>query len=136
MGAATACAILASPVKPMDNVQTRVTPEVPENILATLVEIGEEINASLDLDEVLAKTATLLKRLIDYEILSVLLLDEQTQTLSIRFAVGYGPEVVENTRIPVGQGITGIAAATRQPILVPDVRQDSRYINLIGQVRS
>jgi phosphoserine phosphatase RsbU/P len=136
MGAATACAILASPVKPMDNVQTRVTPEVPENILATLVEIGEEINASLDLDEVLAKTATLLKRLIDYEILSVLLLDEQTQTLSIRFAIGYGLEVLENTRIPVGQGITGIAAATRQPILVPDVRQDSRYINLIGQVRS
>jgi phosphoserine phosphatase RsbU/P len=120
----------------MDNVQTRVTPEVPENILATLVEIGEEINASLDLDEVLAKTATLLKRLIDYEILSVLLLDEQTQTLSIRFAIGYGLEVMENTRIPVGQGITGIAAATRQPILVPDVRQDSRYINLIGQVRS
>lgn len=120
----------------MDNVETRVTPEVPENILATLVEIGEEINASLDLDEVLAKTAALLKRLIDYEILSVLLLDEQTQTLSIRFAIGYGLEVLETTRIPVGQGITGIAAATRQPILVPDVRQDSRYINLIGQVRS
>ncbi len=31
------------------------TPELPESVLATLAEIGEEINASLNLDRVLAK---------------------------------------------------------------------------------
>jgi len=36
-------------------------------VLATLTEIGEEVNASLDLDEVLARTAALIKRHIDYE---------------------------------------------------------------------
>ena len=56
----------------MDPVETK-SPEVSEHTLATLAEIGEEINASLDLDKVLARAGILIKRLIDYEILSVLL---------------------------------------------------------------
>ena len=54
---------------------TRLMQELPESILATLAEIGEEINASLNLDRVLSKTASLIKRLIDYEIFTVMLLD-------------------------------------------------------------
>ncbi len=91
----------------MSNVETKVPQELPENILATLAEIGEEINASLNLDKVLSKTAALVKRLIDYEIFSVMLLDERTQTLSYRFAIGYSREILNNWRIPVGQGIAG-----------------------------
>jgi sigma-B regulation protein RsbU (phosphoserine phosphatase) len=115
---------------------TRLMQELPESILATLAEIGEEINASLNLDRVLSKTATLIKRLIDYEIFTVMLLDEQNQTLFNRFAVGWSQEVGENWRIPVGQGITGASAASRQPIMVADVRNDPRYINAIDSVRS
>ena len=46
-------------------------------VLATLAEIGEEVNASLDLDEVLAHTAVLIKRHIDYELFGVLMVDER-----------------------------------------------------------
>ena len=35
---------------------------MPAEVLATLVELSEEINSSLDLDEVLRKTAALVKR--------------------------------------------------------------------------
>ena len=42
--------------------------EVSAEVLSTLAEIGEEVNASLDLDEVLARSAALIKRHIDYEI--------------------------------------------------------------------
>jgi sigma-B regulation protein RsbU (phosphoserine phosphatase) len=117
-------------------VETRVSQELPESVLATLAEIGEEINASLNLDRVLSKMAALIKRLIDYEIFTVMLLDEGSQMLFNRFAVGYSQEMMENWRIPVGQGISGAAAASRQPILVADVRNDSRYINTIDSVRS
>ena len=65
---------------------------MPAEVLATLVEIGEEINTSLDLDEVLRKTAALVKRLIDYEMFSVLLVDESTQKLYHRFTIGYGEQ--------------------------------------------
>lgn len=120
----------------MDPVETNAQLEVPAEVLGTLAEIGEEINASLDLDEVLARTAALIKRLIDYEIFGVLLVDESTATLKHRFAVGYAPELAESLRIPIGQGITGTAAAVGHAVRVSDVSQDSRYINAIESVRS
>ena len=120
----------------MSDVETKLTQELPESVLATLAEIGEEINASLNLDRVLSKTATLIKRLIDYEIFTVMLVDERSQVLVNRFAVGYNLDVMDHWRIPVGQGISGSAAARREPIRVADVRQDPRYINAIDSVRS
>jgi sigma-B regulation protein RsbU (phosphoserine phosphatase) len=104
--------------------------------LATLAEIGEKINASLDLDEVLSNAAALIKRLIEYEIFAVLLLDEADNRLYFRFSIGHHREIVEKVRIPLGQGVTGRAAATKQAVLVRDVRQDSNYINVHDAVRS
>jgi sigma-B regulation protein RsbU (phosphoserine phosphatase) len=111
-------------------------PNMPAEVLATLVELSEEINSSLDLDEVLRKTAAIVKRLVDYEIFSVMLLDESSQKLYHRFTIGYGDEASKDWQIPIGQGITGTAAATRRTVRVPDVREDPRYINIIDSVRS
>src|SRR3989304_8652043 len=99
----------------MDTAGTRATRALPDDILTTLAETGEEIASSLNLDKVLGRVASLVKRLVDSDILGVLLLDPQTQTLSYRFAIGYRREVVENWRIPLGQGIPGVAGATREP---------------------
>src|ERR1700731_3336804 len=97
--------------KCMDPVQAKSPLAIPAEILATLVEISEEINSSLDIDEVLRKTATLVKRLVDYEIFAVMLLDETTQRLYHRFTIGYGQQASKDWQIPLGQGITGTAAA-------------------------
>ncbi len=110
--------------------------EVSAEVLATLAEIGEEVNASLDLDEVLAKTAALIKRHIDYEIFGVLMLEGDGSYLKHRFAIGYPRDLAENLRIPLGQGITGTAAATGHSVRVSDTSKDSRYINAIDSVRS
>jgi phosphoserine phosphatase RsbU/P len=110
--------------------------EIPAEVLATLTEIGEEVNASLDMDEVLTHTAALIKRHIDYELFGVLMMDESGSYLVHRFAIGYPPGLADNLRVPLGQGITGTAAATGRPVRVGDVTQDSRYINAIESVRS
>jgi sigma-B regulation protein RsbU (phosphoserine phosphatase) len=120
----------------MDPIQTQIPPNMPAEVLATLVELSEEINSSLDLDEVLRKTGSIVKRLIDYEIFSVLLLDESTKKLYHRFTIGYGEEAEKDWQIPIGQGITGTAAATGRAVRVADVREDPRYINIIDAVRS
>ncbi len=39
-------------------------------------------------------------------------------------------------RFPVTQGLTGAAVATRQPVIVQDVTQDSRYLTAFGSTRS
>jgi sigma-B regulation protein RsbU (phosphoserine phosphatase) len=110
--------------------------EVPAEVLATLAEIGEEVNASLNLDEVLAHAAALIKRHIDYEMFGVLMVDRDGAYLTHRFAIGYPPGLAENLKVPIGQGITGTAARTGHAVLVSDVSQDSRYINAIESVRS
>ncbi|HYA62378.1 MAG TPA: GAF domain-containing SpoIIE family protein phosphatase [Candidatus Sulfotelmatobacter sp.] len=115
--------------------QTDLTTENPE-VLVTLAEIGEEVNASLDLDEVLAKAAVLIKKHIDYEMFGVLMVDGDGSYLTHRFAIGYPPGLAENLKIPIGQGITGTAARTGHPVRVSDVSQDPRYINAIDSVRS
>jgi sigma-B regulation protein RsbU (phosphoserine phosphatase) len=123
----------------MDPVETKPEAaefEVPAETLAILAEIGDEVNASLNLDEVLARSATLVKRLIDYEIFGVLLIEESTGVLRHRFAIGYPGDLAENLRVPVGQGITGAAALTGQAVRVSDVSKDPRYINAIESVRS
>jgi len=115
--------------------QPGLATENPE-VLATLAEIGEQVNSSLDLDEVLAKAAVLIKKHIDYELFGVLMVDGDGSYLKHRFAIGYPPGLAENLRIPIGQGITGTAARTGHSVRVGDVSQDPRYINAIDSVRS
>src|SRR5713101_4100706 len=110
--------------------------DISTELLATFTEIGEEVNASLDLDEVLAHTALLIKRHIDFEFFGVLMVDHDGATLVHRFASGYPPGLAENLRVPIGQGITGTAAATGQPVRVGDVSKDPRYIKAIDIIRS
>ncbi|MGC1106789.1 MAG: GAF domain-containing SpoIIE family protein phosphatase [Candidatus Acidiferrales bacterium] len=110
--------------------------ELPAEVLSKMAEIGEDINASLDLDEVLAHAAAQIKSLIDYEVFAVLLVDEHARELSFRFAIGHRREVVENWRIPLGQGIIGTAAVTGRPVRVSDVHKDPRYLNALDSVQS
>ena len=120
----------------MDSIELNSTVEVPAETLAVLTEISQEINSSLNLDEVLASAAAQVKRLIDFEIFSLLLIDESANNLYFRFAIGHRLEVVEHWRIPLGDGIIGTAAATGQAIRVGDVSKDSRYLPAVESVRS
>jgi len=47
-----------------------------------------------------------------------------------------GPEATEHVRIPVGQGICGLAARTGETVVVGDVNADPRYLACFPQTRS
>jgi sigma-B regulation protein RsbU (phosphoserine phosphatase) len=120
----------------MDSTEANSAQEVPAEALAVLAEISHEINASLNLDQVLASAAQQIKRLMDYEIFAVLLPEPGTNDLYVRFAIGHRQEVIEHWRIPMGDGIIGAAATTGQAIRVGDVSQDPRYLPAVEAVRS
>lgn len=101
-----------------------------------MLEIGEAVTSTLDLDEVLGRVAQSVARVIDYEIFAILLVNERSQDMRIRFAVGHLPEVVDGVRVKIGAGITGAAAATLEPQLITDVTTDPRYIHALSGVRS
>src|SRR6266851_6824411 len=97
---------------------TAVKPELQSRIEPLLLEVADVVNTTLDLDTTLRRVAELVRKVIDYEIFAILLLNEKTQDLRMRFQVGYTREVAERIKIKVGEGVTGLAAQRREAILV------------------
>jgi len=104
-------------------------------IFEMLADIGRELSSILDLDELLTRLAHLTRRLVDYRTFGVLLLDEETQELEMKLALKYD-ERITLPRVPVGEGLVGYAAKHKQPVVVPDVSKDPRYIRVVDDVRS
>jgi phosphoserine phosphatase RsbU/P len=105
-------------------------------LLDFLLEVTAATSNTLDLDQLLANVADIVKKVISYDLFAILLYSERRQDLRIRYAVGHREELVRNLTIRLGEGITGAAAAQREPILVADVRTDRRYLNALDAVRS
>ena len=109
-------------------------PPTPTNIrelVVTLFELGREVTAVLDLDELLQKIPLLIARLTRFRAFAVYLLDPTGEFLTIAYAVGYPEGVQANVRLKIGQGLVGAAAADGQPVLVNDVHADPRYVEVV-----
>jgi sigma-B regulation protein RsbU (phosphoserine phosphatase) len=100
-----------------------------------LMQLADALNTTLDLDTLLNRTAELVGAVIHYRIFAILLVNDHTHELRMRFQTGHTPEV-ERTRIPMGKGIVGQVALTRQPILLNDVANSPDYLSANPQVRS
>lgn len=110
--------------------------EAAPDLTAFMLEVSDVVSGTLDLDEVLRRIAEMVRRIVDYEIFAILLLNERSQELRIRLAVGHRAEVVDRVAVKVGKGMTGRAAQTLQPQLANDVSQNADYISVLEGVRS
>lgn len=117
-------------------VQPAARPLELTELLSLLLEVSERISSTLDLDELMARTADIVKRVIDYEVFAILILNEKTQVMTVRFSLGHPEEVVKSLRIKVGEGIVGRAAQTRSTVRVGEVHKDPAYIQSLPSVRS
>ncbi len=112
---------MAEPIPPA------VAPPNIRELVITLFELGREITAVLNLDELLQKIPQLIARITKFQAFAVYLLDPRGEELSIAYAVGYPDDVVWTLRVKVGEGLVGTAVAEGLPILVNDVHTDPRY---------
>jgi phosphoserine phosphatase RsbU/P len=119
-----------------DVTQSASRPLELTELLTLMVEVSERINSTLDLDELMARIAEIVKRAIDYEVFAILMLNEKTQELTVRFSIGHPDELIRQLRIKVGEGIVGRAAQTRRSVLVNDVLKDPAYIRTLSPIRS
>ena len=112
-----------------------VTRDISRDAEALLIEVADALNTTLDLDALLSRVAEVVREVIDYEIFAILLLNERTQDLRMRFHIGHTPEAAR-LRIKVGKGVTGQSAEKRRPALVNDVLNEPNYVNVHPLVRS
>src|SRR3977135_2110987 len=103
----------------MESVLTKPERQLP--IEPLLLEVADVLATSLDLDTTLKRVAEVVRKVIDYEIFAILLLNERTQELKIRCQTCYPPDFADRTRLKVGEGVTGRAAQLRQAVLIDDV---------------
>jgi sigma-B regulation protein RsbU (phosphoserine phosphatase) len=105
-------------------------------MLEVLNEIGRDLSSILDLDLLFERLSQLLRRLIDYQMFSILLVDEVEQVLDLRFSIRFGEKFQSSTRLPLTQGLVGRAVRERMLLNIPDVRKDQRYHMVNAETRS
>lgn len=100
-----------------------------QDLLASLVAVSEGLHLASDLKTGLTEAARRVARLVPYDTLGVLLLDELGRELRFVVALGYPEDVAEHWRLGYGQGVIGTVAQTGKALLVSDVRRERRYID-------
>ena len=105
-------------------------------LLDFLLEVATLTSETLELDELLGNVAGIVRRVIPYDLFAILLYNDRRKDLRIRYAVGHREEVVRNLALGLGEGVVGVAAQARNPVLVGDVTLDARYLTTSDQVRS
>jgi signal transduction histidine kinase/ActR/RegA family two-component response regulator len=105
--------------------------------LTILFEMGKTLSSTLNLDELFQKTLELLQERFGYAIGGILLRDAERDELYIKQVIGHEFEKAKDLRFKVGmEGIVGWVAKTGEPLYVPDVSKDPRYISTSAEVRS
>ena len=105
-------------------------------LLDFLLEVSAVTAETLDLDRLLPAVADYVQRVIPHDVFAILLYNEKQHGLKVRYARGHRDEVVRSLVIPLGEGITGAAAASRHAVVANDVQSDPRYLPTLDAVRA
>ncbi len=119
----------------IDNARLYRRIERQNRTLLTLTRLAQEFSSILDLDSLLTKIAAAVRSLILYDSFNIMLVDELRGVLRQRFGSRYD-ERSSIDNIPIGKGITGAAAQSREVIRVDDALADPRYIPSHPDIRS
>ncbi len=105
--------------------------------LTALSRIGQELNATLDLNRILDMVLTEALRATDAFYGSIYLLDPEGEHLVLRASKGAArPRREMKIELQPGVGIVGRVAQTGEPARVDDVHQDPDYLPVIPETRS
>jgi phosphoserine phosphatase RsbU/P len=97
--------------------------------LSLLYEVSRELASILDRQELLQRVAQRVKKIVDYDVFSVMLWNEQTQLLESVFGMRCNDSIPTRMQVPLHEGLTGAAAGSRRALRVHNVNEDPRYIH-------
>ena len=85
-----------------------------------ILEISKALISEMNLERLAQLTLETARHALGAARVSLMLLDEERQELFISAALGLSDEVMATTRVKMGQGLAGLAAQMRKPILLSD----------------
>ncbi|MGA2382574.1 MAG: GAF domain-containing protein [Gemmatimonadales bacterium] len=96
--------------------------------LSTLAEVSRTVTSPLYLDQMLGVVTEMAARVMGAKATSLHLVDDASGQLLLRATHNIGATEQQFSCIALGRGIAGQVAASGQPIIVPDVQADDRYL--------
>lgn len=122
----------------LDN--ARLYEEAKERIneLQALHDVGSTVSSTLKQEALLTQVCHILEETFNYYKIAILLTNPLNNELELVASHGYGqPSGNLGRRLRIGRdGITGLVAATGQPLIVDDVTKDPHYICIDPKTRS
>ena len=95
--------------------------------LTAVQEVSETVTSSLYLEEMLGVIVEMTAATMNVHSASLVLFNQPEGELVIYASPGQRAEFEHRPHRPPGEGIAGLVAETRKPVIVPDVRQDARF---------
>jgi GAF domain-containing protein len=97
--------------------------------IEALSKIANLITSGLYLEELLRLVVNVTAEIMNSKISSLMLLDPDKKELIVKATQSICEEYNKKPNIKLGEGIAGLVARDNKPIVVLDVREDSRYLN-------
>ena len=108
---------------------------IQQKELSVLMEIASLISDSRDILNSLEKSLTVLKYSLSLENCAIFKLDEEDK-LQIYSSINYNKHQKVLSQFNIGEGATGLAAQSKEPIVVENVHNDILFLNKSGHRNS
>ncbi len=105
-------------------------------LLDFLLEVSSQISRTIELEPLLETIGNIIGQVIPGTLIAILLYDEASGELKLVHGQGHREELLRNLTIPLGEGITGVAAKERKAVVSGDVRMHPNYLAAVDAVRS
>jgi len=110
----------------VDNAKIHIKNNRLHYFLEEIIHVSILINSSLDISTLMEMIMESAKAVFRTEASSLLLLDERKEYLIFHTVTGEKKEEVAKIKVPIGQGIAGTVAVTKQPMIINDAQTDPR----------
>ncbi len=120
--------IKAKGKKERDKNGSRMTLKRQRLGLDTMYEVARKVNSTLNLQECLQDILEKAMEVLEVERASLMFMEEGKGELIIKVARGLEEEIVRNTRVKVGEHISGWIIREGQPLLIKDIGEDRRFV--------
>jgi signal transduction histidine kinase len=99
-------------------------------LFESLINVGQIINTTLNLDDVLSVVTREACQLMEAKMGSLLLLDETREWLELKASSGAGSHYLNKPKLSAAESFIGIVVRRKKPLQVENVQTSSRYQNV------
>jgi len=104
-----------------------------EYLLKEIIRVSGLINKSSHLDSLLREVMESVKSVFKTESCSILLVDKARNDLYFHLIAGEKEEEISKIRVPMGKGIAGTVAISREPMIINDAQNDDRVYKVVDK---